>query len=412
MYKPCDFIEYEDFINKNYYDYSKFINNLNFLIDNENLKLDFLKIIQKLQIILPNNIFKYICDYMSCKDGCYSFYILFKALLNDELYMMYNQYIYPISNFTKSTHKYNDSQQFMLIFEYIYNIMNDDTLSDFMDIFDCNDNYEPLNIDNIDILESKRNIIISFINIPKLNHIQKFIHNYHRIKILYQLVYCFSEHTITNEENAKDDFIQRIIMNLDKYIILINYLEVIYYDDISKTIHFNSSNTKTDIIIHYNIPSNYFIKKHRVKSYIYDSNEGVHKYIDIPITELTFEEKLIGINELTWNFLISLDEIFVGKFKYYIERVLDYKNVYLNDKYHLNKYIQNGPFQIGEKLQNYFKDQLNYVRYIKYMNDLLERYQSYNLNPNCEFKLFLQNLCSQFLVEKELSKLKDYFYLV
>ena len=46
------------------------------------------------------------------------------------------------------------------------------------------------------------------------------------------------------------------------------------------------------------------------------------------------------------------------------------------------------------------------------MNDLLERYQSYNLNPNCEFKLFLQNLCSQFLVEKELSKLKDYFYLV
>jgi len=349
---------------------------------------------------------------MSCKDGCYTFYILFKAILNDELYIMFNQYIYPISNFNKILHKYNDTQQFILIFEYIYDIINDDILSDFMDIFDCNENYEPLNIENIDILDSKREIIISFINIPKLNHIQKFIHNYHRIKILYQLVYCFSENTETNEENAKDDFIQRIIMNLDKYIILINYLEVIYYDDISKTINYNSSDTKSDLIIHKNIPSNYFIKKHRMMSYKYDSNEGVHKYINIPIIDLKFEEKLIGINELVWNFLISLDEIFVGKFKYYIERVLDYNNVYLNDKYHLNKYIQNGPFQIGEKIQNHLKNQLNYIRYIKYMNDILNSYQSYNLNPNCEFKLFLQNLCSQFLIDKELTKLKNVFRLL
>jgi hypothetical protein len=398
MYSTTDFAEYSLFLSKDLFDVQIFTERINFLIENENLKLDLLIVINKLKTMLPETIFKFMCNYMSCKDGCYTIYILFKMLLNEKYSQIYFNYILKIKNFTK----YIEDNTIYEILDQIYDFLNDDLLTEFMDIFDSNDNYEPLNLKNIDYLDENKNYIIKLLNIPHMNNIQRFIHNYHRLKIFYNLVYCLSHNTETNENNAKDDFRQRYILNIDKYIIYINYFQVIYYEDMSKKMNKQFVASTNEILykyieddnqiqIHNDIPSNYSLKSHRSSSYKYI--DGQHQYINTPIVEFTNEVKIRYSKELLWDIVYSLDEIFVHKFKYYLKYVIDYDNVYLNDKYHLNKFINNGPFKIGEKIQNHFKNQINKVRYIKYMNDVYESYLHYNSNKNCEFRLFLENIC-------------------
>jgi len=419
MYTTSDFTEYSTFYNQYLIDINIFTNRINFLIENENLKLDLLFIINRFKQILPETNFKFMCNYMSCRDGCYTIYILFKMLLNEKYSQIYFNYILKIKNFTNYIHdnKIND------ILDEIYDLINDDLLTEFMDIFDSNDNYETLNyedINNFYLNKEQVNYIIKLLNIPNMNNIQKFIHNYHRLKIFYNLVYCLSNNTETNQSNAKDDFKHRYILNIDKYIIYINYFQVIYYEDMSKKmnkqfVEFTDKDNiyiedDTQIQIHNDIPSNYSLKSHRSSSYKYI--DGQYQYINIPIVEFTNEIKILYSKELIWDMVYSLDEIFVSKFKYYLKYVINYDNVYLDDKYHLNKLINNGPFKVGEKIQNHFINQINTIRYIIYINDIYENYLDYNSDVNCEFRLFLQNICTSFKYDIDYKLVQSNFRLL
>lgn len=401
VYEPIDFEQYYDFFSSKCYCIKEFINKLNLIIQNENIVCDIIIILKKLKNILPDNIFNYICNYFNVKDGCYSMYILFKIILENK-YELIDNYIIPISNITnrKYNNDYTNKNNIEITYKligYIYDYINEDDLYNLVDVLDVNNQYQTLNIKNIDLIDSHQ--LNQYLTISNLHIIQKFNHNYYRIKFIYKLVYYISKETNTNEKNARDDFFKRFEYHIDDFIRMYNYIEVLYYEDNYK----NNNIRKVE-----EIPCAYILKIYHTN--INNYKNGVIKSFDMQDIILTNELKYLYVNDLIYCLIYSIHNVFEDKFKLYCKYVLKYDNI--SDIYHFEKYLHNNMFVIGEKLQYNFLQQFKFVRCVKYMKDILDCYneslhdKQEFINTKCEFKLFLDNLIEQF---KHKSSLEDYY---
>lgn len=157
----------------------------------------------------------------------------------DTSYTSYTAYLYASFIFSESEFKcrlfkymecvascdiknYNDITSYLT---FLYDTMNNDELSEFMDI---------RNLKMIVKKCKKSNWEYQFSS--NIYHVfQMFVRNYKCMEIIYNYVYFISslgEDTETKTNHARDDFIMRVMMNVDYFEDMLYYFRYTYYKEI------------------------------------------------------------------------------------------------------------------------------------------------------------------------------------
>jgi len=333
-----------------------FVNNLNECIDNSDIKFDVLIVLNKLQITVNNHYYELLKHFIKYKDYNYIIYIYFKFLLldnNDKDLLL--EHIYKLN-------KLNNNNLNELVGQiYFYN--NFDILNNFMDILDCNGHLEQLNVSkcsNIDNYNSKYNLF----NENTIKIFEKFIYIYHRLIFIYHFIYNISKDSDTNCINSKEDFIQRVYMNIDKFIVMKNFINIYYYQTVCNNIVLDRETIE-------NIPGDILILNN-CKFYL----DNEHKIFTC--TELFIE--LINC---------SLDN-FTNKIKCFL---LHYNNdIYIN----LHHIIYT-TYNIIDKLYDCINKQFVINKKYEYLHLIYKDYIEYcNSNKiiyeDCDFYVFLKKI--------------------
>lgn len=356
-YSVSDFIQYSQFWNKSKKDINKFTEVLNDIIKKENINLDVCIVLNTIKKYLSDIQYNHLLYYTTQKYDNYIVYLFFKfILLEQKDKNIIFDYITNIPKFFINN-IFED-------FSNIYDIINNDIISNFIDITDIYNNFEILDISKINNIND--NIVFYFKNLYKF---ENFVHQYNRLEFIYRFIYYMSNDISTNELNAKDDFVKRFEMTIDKFIIMNNFINVHYYDIICYKIIKNTYN---------DIPSD---------SSIINNDNKV----------LNYNDKLYSISNLLYNLYRSEHHTFYSKINTYLNYYCRYYENYANDEYKLLFLLTNNPYTIGEKMYIHIQSKFIQKKNIEYIYSLYCNYIEYMKSndidyDNCNLYLFLKNI--------------------
>jgi hypothetical protein len=240
-YNIADFDEYTCFLESNKINVIDFVQEINFIIQHIDTKLDFIQLLEELHRISPALI-PYTTN-IKPENVC-GVYIYLKFLLCDEKkkeeILQHSKCIVFMHYALVSSSGVILRCKMNLFLGFLYNLLNNETLSEFMDISDTYGSYIPLDTSKISNMTVNKEDCLSF---SGFLHFIKFYERYNRAKILYRLIYILSKET--NEKDARDDFIVRYFKNIDKFICARKFIRCIFhkYDkQVNHVIESNNSN--------------------------------------------------------------------------------------------------------------------------------------------------------------------------
>lgn len=355
MYQVEDFSEYKRFFERDNVKVFKFlqpleklkiqefVQQLNTVIEQPIYVVNYTEIILYLSKIGKSRFIKEITD--SIKFPNYKvLYLYFKFLLLEpnQKNKIFNEYISVIPHF-RSILKICSWQEMI---ECIFKYMNDECLEDFMDCFDTNNEYIPLNTQEMSFIEFNKE---QYLTIDFYFIFYKFVLSVQKLNLLYTLNYCVSNmptyKSMAEYEgqllSGMEDFSRRFNYNIDKYAMLYNYLN-----------------------------HQYSYKYKRIQD-MYPND--INSYVEI-IRKMSCENKVIGIDaEITKQdkeyctreiiyYLLDTEWVY-GKYfdtsdivlNIYLEKVIEYKKFFPSDDYKLLQLVKKDPFDSSKKLKNLFE---------------------------------------------------------
>jgi len=227
-------------------DYNKFIDDLNFVLSEQEQVCDFYVMMKQISTINPTFYKKIVTILNHKENNTLSIYLYFKFLLLDEetKVLFINKYFDAIELLHQSMdpsiilkRKEDNFQIFREHITSIYELVNDIVIDDFYDYTDNFNNYRQLDIEKIIQLTFDERYM-------KEEFIQFFFtcsRTYFRMKMINKFIYYISDKTnipTLNEGEisitGSEDFYRRIIVNLDIFFILYNYLYIVYGGEIHR----------------------------------------------------------------------------------------------------------------------------------------------------------------------------------
>lgn len=171
---------------------------------------------------------------------------------------IFYEYISVIPNFRESIlpPKYKKLKicSWQEMIEFIYKNMNDEGLENFMDCFDKNNEYIPLNTQEMSFIEYNKE---QYLTIDFYFIFYKFVLSFHKLNFLYKLNYGLSNmqtyKSMAEYEgqvlSGMEDFSRRFDYNIDKYVMLYNYLNYQYCSQDKHIIDMNANEVNSYVEI-------------------------------------------------------------------------------------------------------------------------------------------------------------------
>jgi len=317
-----DLSEYDFFLNRIRVDKSDFIDTLNIVTSSDSQLCDFNAMLSNISDVSKNT-FEYIMTSLN-KDPIYYhvWYFYFKFLLLDDepKDIFYKTYIDKLIFINCIFDTKRTKENWDEILKLFYEIVNDDTLNNFMDYKDNYGQYKRLDLSKKSNIVYRRDIYIDnyitfsgyMSRLGVFRYMLYCIENYNNAHFCYNLIYSISDkygYEKIENSNGFIDFCQRFHSNIDKVIIAWNAMTITYYKLDGK----NKTDTQVDRIIQ-NIPT---------------CRKGVVKRTGHNVMVLIEEsDKYKVINELFRDILLSqkytFDRIYKDKILFYLSKVLKY----------------------------------------------------------------------------------------
>jgi len=362
-YTIDDLSEYDTFLTRILVDKSEFIECLNVVTSPNSQLCDFNAMLSNICDV-SNYTFIYIKTTLK-KDPIYYhvWYFYFKFLLLDDVPkdIFYTTYIKKLLSINSIFNINRTKENWDDILQLFYELVNDDTLTNFMDCYDNTGQYKRLDISKKSNIVYKRDIYIDNYVVSDgikgglefCHYMQYCILNYDNVHFCYNLIYSISDkygYEKIENSNGFLDFSQRFYSNIDKFIIAWNAMTITYYKLSGK----NKTESKVERIIQ-NIPT---------------CRRGVIKRTGHNVMVLIEEsDKYKVINELFRDILLSTSYTFDRKYKeqflFYLTKVLKYDID--EDKYKLYYYkfsINNYYIELETRYKN-----TSFLNRLQFIND-------------------------------------------
>jgi len=221
-------------------DFYKFLDDLNYVLSEQEQVCDFYVMMKQISNINKTFYTKIVTILNHKENNTLSLYLYFKFLLLDEetkiLYIKkYFDIIKSLNSLMNPEKIYQKKDDiFAMMREHltiIYELVNDIVIDDFYDYTDNFNNYRRFDINKIFELDFDER----YMNEEFIQFFFTCSRTYFRMKTISKLIYCISDKTnisiLDIEETSIsgcEDFIRRVIKNIDTFFILYNYLYNVY----------------------------------------------------------------------------------------------------------------------------------------------------------------------------------------
>lgn len=411
IYQEQDFQEYKSNIESHEINLKEFVDDINFIIQHEHLQTDFIYLLDELKRLNPNMSIETLGVFQSSQESennCMNeieIYVYLKFLLLDneikDEFIKFTKYIAFSHNLLIPRRDGIKSVDTCLFMKFLYQMMNTDFLTDFMDITDIYGDYIALDTSKINNMSYKNN---EYISPSMFLHFIKFSNLYNRLRILYNLIYILSDET--DACSAQDDFVLRYKQKcIDKFVIMNNFINCIYprYYNLDANFKLLPGWSKYKLLDEdefdavENIPSDIELK-YVVTFYTEDEYEVYPQdFYHISVKVFRSEtEKIMCVKSF-----ISLDLLLINHsynnfsrpILMCLENVFKIKIEELSDTF---KSRINNNQNIRQQIFNSYCNQKNKVEKLQKIKKLEESYFQ-----NDSFKLFLQNITCNILINSK-----------